>query len=270
MRLRLIALCALAGLLPAAAVADPTVEISSRGEKIRAVLLKPDNPKGSVILFAGGNGRLDITAGGDITKLRFNQLVRTRALYAQAGYVTLVPDIAPSFKSGANGVVQRYRASRGFAQDIGAMVKYLRGVAPKPVVAVGTSRGSLSVANGVAKLKSDQNARPDAAVLTAAFTKVGAGVQGLTIWKLANGDAHQLDVPTLLVWHVADTCQHTAASTVGPFRTWYQSGGRKLAEKSFSGGLPAKSEPCEARSPHGFYGLDPNVVGAITGWIGSL
>jgi hypothetical protein len=270
MRLRLIALCALAGLIPAAAAADPMVEISSRGEKIRAVLLKPDNPKGSVILFAGANGRLDITAGGEITKLRFNQLVRTRELYAQAGYATLVPDIAPSFKVGANNVVDLYRASRGFAQDVGAMVKYLRGVVPKPVVVVGTSRGSLSVANGVAKLRSEQDGRPDAAVLTSAFMRVGAGVEGLTIWKIASGNARSLDVPTLLVWHVNDTCQHTAASSVGPFRTWYQGSGRKLAERSFSGGLPAESEPCEARSPHGFWGLDPEVVGAITGWIGSL
>jgi len=145
------------------------VEISSGGEKIRAVPLKPAKPKGSVILFAGANGRLDITAAGDITKLRFNQLVRT-----------------------------------------------------------------------------------------------------LTIWKIANGNARQLDVPTLLVGHVADTCPHTSAATVPAFRTWYQSGGRRLAEQSFSGGLPAESEPCETRSPHGFWGLDPAVAGAITGWIGEL
>src|SRR5215470_5503868 len=95
----IIAVCALAALVPARAVADPVVEIASRGEKVRTVLLKPANPRGSVILFAGGNGRLDISTDGEIAKLRFNQLVRTRALYARAGYATLVPDIAPSFKA---------------------------------------------------------------------------------------------------------------------------------------------------------------------------
>src|SRR5262249_59254127 len=135
----MLALGALAGLVPLQAAADPIVEIESRGQKVRAVLLKPANPKGAVILFAGGDGRLDITPAGDITKLRFNQLVRTRALYASAGYVTLVPDIAPSFKVGAAGVVDLYRASRAFAQDTGAMVKYLRGIVAKPVFAVGTT-----------------------------------------------------------------------------------------------------------------------------------
>jgi hypothetical protein len=264
------ALSLLAALVPVRAAADPVVEIESRGQKVRAVILNPANPKGAVILFAGANGRLDITPGGEITKLRFNQLVRTRSLYASAGYVTLVPDIAPSFKVGASGVVDLYRASRAFAQDIGAMVKYLRGLVPKPIVAVGTSRGSLSVANAVAKLKGEGDQRPDAAVLTSAFLKVGAQVPDLTVFKIANGNARALDVPTMLVWHVADTCPHTSPTTVPPFRAWYQSSGRKLAEKSFSGGLPPKSEPCEAFAPHGFYGLDPEVVGAITGFVSGL
>jgi len=268
MHFRLIAV--LVALCGSPAWADPVVEIESRGQKVRAVLLKPANPKGAVILLAGGDGRLDITPGGEITKLRFNQLVRTRALYEHSGYVTLVPDIAPGFKVGASGVVEQYRASRGFAQDIGAMVKYLRGIVPKPIVAVGTSRGSLSVANAVAKLKGDGNQRPDAAVLTSAFLKVGAQVPDLTVFKIANGNARALDVPTMLVWHVADTCPHTSAATVPPFRAWYQTSGRKLAEKSFSGGLPPKSEPCEAFAPHGFYGLDPEVAGAIAGFVGGL
>ena len=270
MRCLIFALGLLAALVPVPAAADPVVEIESRGQKVRAVLLKPANPKGAVILLAGGDGRLDITPGGEITKLRFNQLVRTRELYAQAGYATLVPDIAPSFKVGASGVVDLYRASRAFAQDVGAMVKYLRGIVSKPIVAVGTSRGSLSVANAVAKLKGDGNQRPDAAVLTSAFLKVGAQVQGLSVFKIANGNARALDVPTMLVWHVADTCPHTSAATVPPFRAWYQTSGRKLAEKSFSGGLPPKSEPCEAFAPHGFYGLDPEVAGAIAGFVGGL
>jgi dienelactone hydrolase len=269
MRLLLLLAC-IACLFTDFALADPVVEIESRGQKVRAVLLKPANPKGAVILFAGGDGRLDITPDGEITKLRFNQLVRTRALYERSGYVTLVPDIAPGFKVGASGVADLYRASRAYAQDIGAMVKYLRGITPRPIVAVGTSRGSLSVANAVAKLKGDGNQRPDAAVLTSAFLNVGASAPGPTIWKIASGNAQALDVPTMLAWHVADTCPYTSAATVPAFGAWYQGSGRKLMEKSFSGGRPAESEPCEAFAPHGFYGLDPEVAGAIAGFVAGL
>ncbi len=126
MRMFALALCGLLTLSTAAA-ADPTVNINSRGQNIRVVLLKPSTAAvGSVILLAGGNGRLDITAGGEITKLTGNQLVRTRAKYRAKGYYTLVPDLAPDMKVGSDDVVSGYRVSLNYAKDIGAMVKYLR------------------------------------------------------------------------------------------------------------------------------------------------
>src|SRR5262249_36827822 len=50
------------------------------------------NPVGSIILTAGGDGSLGITANGDITRLRGNQLIRTRERYAAAGFATLSLD----------------------------------------------------------------------------------------------------------------------------------------------------------------------------------
>src|SRR5262245_7364044 len=105
MRIVALALGALMG-LTATAVADPVVTVNPRGEKIRAVVRKHQGaPKGAVILLAGGNGRLDITANGTIAKLSGNQLVRTRALYRVRGYDTLVPDLAPDMKVGSDGVL---------------------------------------------------------------------------------------------------------------------------------------------------------------------
>src|SRR5438445_11808522 len=102
-RLRLLLIC-IACLLTDFALADPVVEIESRGQRVRAVLLKPANPRGAVILLAGGDGRLDITPAGEITKLRFNQLVPTRALYQRSGYVTPVPRTAPGITAGGSAV----------------------------------------------------------------------------------------------------------------------------------------------------------------------
>ena len=102
----------------ALARADQVLEGDSRGQKIRALLLKPENPVGSVILLAGGHGRLDLGADGRIGWGAGNQLVRTRAAYARAGYLTLVPDIAPDLKT-ATGVLDRYRYGAPHARDIG-------------------------------------------------------------------------------------------------------------------------------------------------------
>src|SRR5262245_47710656 len=81
--------------------AEEVIEIlTPRGPKVRALLLKPGARLGSVILLAGGHGNLALGANGKIGWGAGNQLVRTRAGYAEAGFVTLVPDIAPDLKKG--------------------------------------------------------------------------------------------------------------------------------------------------------------------------
>ena len=51
---------------PALAQADAVVDIGSRGQKIRALVLQPSNPTGSVVLLAGGHGKLDLDPAGKI------------------------------------------------------------------------------------------------------------------------------------------------------------------------------------------------------------
>jgi len=268
MRIFALALCGVFSLSTAAA-ADPIVNIASRGQSIRAVLLKHQGtPKGSVILLAGGNGRLDITAAGQITKLTGNQLVRTRAMYRAKGYDTLVPDLAPDMKVGADDVAPGYRVSMNYAKDIGAMVKYLREEGTEPVVVIGTSRGSGGAANSVAKLINAR--RPDAVIYTSAFLKLDCS-DIINLWCLTNNQPQLLKLPTLVMWHVDDQCFATPPAAVPPFKTWWQQGTHLvLARKSFSGGLPPESSPCEAKSQHGFWGLDQKVVNAATDWIAGL
>jgi dienelactone hydrolase len=254
------------------ASAETYVEIASRGTRIPALLLKPEREaKAAVILFAGGHGRLDIGADGTIGQLRGNQLVRTRELYRKAGLLTLVPDLAPDMKQGASGVLNRYRASKAYADDMGAMVAWLRALGTTRVVVVGTSRGSLSIANGVSRLAGAGSRRPDAQVMTSGFWKVGPSAPGFTIWKLAGGgNAKSMNLPTLLVWHKDDECAYTLPADVPAFRRWLAGGGASVAVKEFSGGPPAESDVCQARAPHGFLGLDPEVVTAISEWVGQL
>ena len=147
---------ALLVLTPAATfAAEQVVEIATRpGQQVRALLIKPEKPVGSVILLAGGHGNLAISPAGQIGWGRDNQLVRSRAAYANAGFATLLPDIAADLKEG-NSARARYRWSEEFARDIGALVAHLRGLAP-PVYLVGTSRAALSVANAAVRLSGAQ------------------------------------------------------------------------------------------------------------------
>jgi dienelactone hydrolase len=248
---------------PALAQDEKVVEIGSRGQKIRALLIEPASPLGSVILLAGGHGKLDITPQGTIRELAKNQLVRTRAAYAKAGYAVLVPDIAPDLKA-PSGVVNGYRNSASYAKDLGAAVEFMRKI-KNPVVMVGTSRGSLSVANALVHLK-DRPQRPDAAVITSGFLAPSGKFEVRTF---AGNNPAAYSLPMLVVHHRKDGCEHTLPSNVEPFKVWYEKSGRKLDVIWMEGGLPPKSDACNALSPHGFYGLDDQVVAKITSWIKS-
>ena len=250
-------------------VSASVITINSRGQSIPAILLKPaGTPKGAVILFAGDNGRLDIQPDGTIRFLQQNFLVRARALFARAGYATLLPDLARDMKKGDDDVVANYRGSLEYAEDINAMVRYMRTQTARKVWTIGTSRGTLSVANYVARYWTPrERADPDGQIYTSGFWKLSN--EGFTIWRLANHDARKLKLPTLLVVHEQDVCPDTnPTDLLDAFESWLRSGGATVSVMKFTGGKPPQSGPCDALSPHGFYGLDAEVVKRMSGWIG--
>ena len=247
---------------PALAQTESVIEVSSRGQKVRALLLHPANPVGSVILLAGGHGKLDLGADGKIGWGVGNQLVRTRAAYAQAGFVTLVPDIAPDLKT-PNGVVSYYRIGAPHARDTGAFVSHLRAL-KQPVIVVGTSRGAISAANAVAKLSGMP--RPDAMVLTAPMLMT-VEAKTPSAQQAAGNDPKRLQIPSLVVGHKKDRCRWTLPASIGAFKAWYERGGGRKLDVVMLDGPEGTGDPCEARAAHGFSGIDGEVVATVGGWI---
>ncbi len=193
-----------------------------------ALLDKPGRAAGSIILIPGGDGVLGITPDGSITRLRGNQLVRTRRSYVTSGFATLTID---------QGV------------DLGAAVQYMRGIA-SPVVVVGTSRGTLRAAAFVAGASGAS--RPDGLVLTSGFYGTGQSVQS------SAGSPDRLP-PTLVVHHRKDSCRLTAATDVPAMQQW---GGSRVRVAWLDGGRES-GPPCEAGGHHGFAGIDGQVVAAV-------
>jgi hypothetical protein len=218
----------LVGLFSGSAFADETVSIGGS----RAVLIKPSAPRASVILMPGGDGRINAGDHGDIHALAFNQLVRTRHAYAARGLAVLVVD-ADTPLDGA--------------------VRYMAAI-KRPVTVIGTSRGTLRAAEGVAR-----GARPDALVLTSGFLSAESG-GGPNIMSILGSPA---SLPrTLVIHHRQDGCRRTLPAGVEPFIKW--SAGRARASW-VSGGIN-EGDPCEARAHHGFNGLDGQVVGLAAGF----
>ncbi len=261
MRIAVAAILLLAWAQSAWAQSERVVDIPSRGEAIRALLLQPAQPTGSVILLAGGAGRLDIGSDGSVAALRGNQLVRTRAAYAAAGLATLVPDVAPGHKT-SDGVARGYRWSAEHGRDLAALVAFMRTIRP-PVVVVGTSRGAVSA--GALLREADGAGRPDGMVLTAPMLMPTAERQP-SFHDAIGGTPDRARLPLLVVGHVRDACRVTTPASIVTFRAWH--GGP--VDVVMLDGPDGTGDPCEARSAHGFAGIDSDVVATVTRWIARL
>ncbi|HZT47687.1 MAG TPA: hypothetical protein VFA64_06915 [Hyphomicrobiaceae bacterium] len=254
-------LALLVGTLAAGPVrAEEVVEVPTRpGQVVRALLIAPPSAKGAVILLAGGHGNLRLSRDGAIGWGRRNLLVRSRGLFADAGYVTLVPDMAADLEG-----TPLYRATLAHAQDIGFLVRHLRSMAGS-VYLVGISRAALSVAKAASRLAGA--AAPDAIVIASG--------------QLMHVDRSQPSVetdipqiarirqPTLLVAHRQDVCAYSMPSSAAGFRALL-TGAQRADVAVLSGGLSGDGEPCGPDSAHGFLGMDGEVVDAITRWLEAL
>ena len=236
------------------------VETPSRGVMLRALVIEPANPVGSVILLAGGHGNLALGKDGSIGWGSGNQLVRTRRDYARAGFVTIVPDASPDMKQGG-GVKSGYRWSSEFATDIGAWVKHARG-RKAPVHLVGTSRAALTVAKVGTQVTGE--GRPDTLTITAGMIVHVTNDQPSAERNV--GNLGRITQPTLLLWHAKDACAYTPASSAERAKKAL-SGASKVDVVLLSGGSAGSGNPCEAKSHHGFLGIDDEVVRTVTAWL---
>jgi len=256
---RVLAVLLLAVALPASATraADEEVRtIPARpGVTESFLLLRPPSPPvASVILLAGGDGDLALTAEG-IRQLQGNFLVRTRTRWVREGFLVAVLDRPSDRKNG----LWNFRTTSEHAADVKQAIAAMREIAPVPVWLVGTSMGSLSAANAAARLP---EGGPDGIVLTSSVTETSKASYETT----RHAGLGDIRVPTLVVHHKDDTCR---ASPYSGAEDIMKALGRAPVKElmTFEGGSPAISPPCEARSPHGYLGIEATVVSAIGAWI---
>ena len=213
----------------------------------------PVTPLASVVLFAGGNGLLNLGAGRP--GLGGNFLVRNRGRFAGHGLLVAVIDTPSDRPAGLDG----FRTSVAHAEDVRAVVAALRQEAAVPVWLVGTSMGTVSAASAAARLTAGG---PDGLVLTSTVTRQGRERPESV------GDVRMkaIRIPTLIVHHRDDKCRSTPhADSAALLRDLTAAPRRELL--TFDGGDSPQSGPCEPRAAHGFFGLDAEVVGAIASWV---
>jgi hypothetical protein len=254
--LRSLRLFALLALLPAAALASEVSvkDIPTRaGVTQRVLLIKPEKPVASVVLFAGGSGLVAIGADGRPGR-GGNFLVRSREHFAREQLLVAVVD-APSDRIDGPAL-DFFRQSAEHAHDIAQVIALLRLEAKVPVWLVGTSRGTTSVANVAIRLRENG---PDGVVFTASM--VGADRERLPAMAIDT-----IRVPVLVVHHEEDQCKYCLYSDVPGLMTGLK-GAPKLELIAFKGGGPVRGDPCLAFHYHGFVGIEEQLVRRIADWI---
>lgn len=254
-------------LLPVAAASPAPAQKASlvsietpRGVKQKFIIIKPDKPVASVILFAGGHGALRLNGASSMGWGKGNFLVRSRDQFAAHNLMVAVID-APSDQQGGMNAI--FRMSGQHAQDIGAVAAYLKAQAAVPVWLVGTSMGTFSAAGGAIASKG-----VDGMVLTSTITR------SQPHWKIAHSHPGgvasmplgKITVPALIVSHKKDGCNITPAADAPKLRKALNSA-KTVDVVLLDGGSPPRSEPCQAYSQHGFLGIEDKAVDVIAKFV---
>ena len=158
--------------------------------------------------------------------------------------------------------------SHDHAQDIKAVVAYLKKAANIPVWLVGTSWGTISATNGATRIKEGI----DGLVLTSTMTRAHEKWPRLQKKIYREGvlsmGLERIAVPTLIVSHKEDQCFGTPAEDAPRIKQGLVNSPR--AEILYvTGGKEPLSDPCNPLCPHGFYGIEEQVVSAIADFIKS-
>lgn len=217
----------------------------------------PENPQAVAVLFPGAVGLIHLRKEGN--QLKFdtgNFLVRTRVEFIKRGVVAAIID-APSDRQSASGMSDEFRFSEQHFTDISAVVEDLNKRFPSvPLFLIGTSRGTVSAAPLAVKF----GQKIAGVVLTSTFfrqtgrqaTDPGPG--------LSRFDFKTIKIPLLFVHHIKDGCVVTPYDDAVRLSKDYPL-------ISVFGGLPPKSDECDALSAHGYYGKESETVEEIVNWM---
>jgi hypothetical protein len=221
------------------------------GETQRLLYVVPAKPRATLLMFPGGEGNLDIYKNGGI-KNDHNFVVRTRAQWVEKGYAVLIPD------SIDHDNLRGLRSSSEYAELIKEIVRFAHRNTDVPIFLLGTSQGSIAAMNGAAHLTEGQIA---GVILTESVSVLGGSHE-----TVFDADPQRVIVPALVVANRDDTCK-VAPPTMAPKIAEAMSHSSDVKIIYVSGGTQKTENPCGSLTPHGYYGIEQEVVDKIATWV---
>lgn len=218
---------------------------------VRAIVTTPEKPIGQVILLPGGGGDIGLSPSGQIAapQMADNFTVRTRSMYADAGFTTIVLDTALDVINlmRSKDAVEKNRA------DVLAVAATLRKESNLPLWLIGTSASSWRLAVMAPKLQSDAGI-------------AGVVLTSTVVWapEVMINALEKITVPVLVVHHREDACQYCKPDALKPLIDALKTPVKKVV---WIEGGSSRGDPCHEWGYHGFNGKEAETVGAILTWM---
>lgn len=228
-------------------VAD--LELEDGGSQ-RVLYAAPEKPRAALIMLPGASGIVEIGMDGTIRRMRENFLLRTLPLWQAQGFAV----VALSPPNGMSLLGHRHTAA--YAATIGQAVDFVRSRADLPVWLIGTSQGATAAVGGGARL----GGKLAGIVVASAVT--GRSSSGETLFDSEPG---LVAVPALIVANTGDACPASPPGDASKIADALAKAPRK--EVVYMQSTALEGQPCEGKSPHGYFGIEAATVQRIAEWI---
>jgi len=227
-------------------------------EHQRILYVAPAHPEAAIVMLPGGSGDVGIERSGDLHH-DDNFVIRTRDLWVARGYAVIIPDALDQEN------MRGLRSSPEYAAVVDALVQFARtqiSAGPDPrrgrVFLLGTSQGSIAAMNGAAHARPGQLA---GVVLTESVSRLGGSHE--TVFDADPADVH---IPALVVANHDDACD-VAPPSDAPKIARSLTNSPDVRVLYVSGGTSRSRKACGSLTPHGYYGIEQQVVTQIADWM---
>jgi hypothetical protein len=241
---------------PESAAPETVLNVPVGAHELQRILcVEPARASGAIVMMPGGSGEVGLEPSAD---LRHNQnfVIRTRSLWAARGYVVIIPDALD--RQDLRGL----RASPEYAAVVDALVEFAHTrISGGPVFLLGTSQGSIAAMNGAAHARPGQLA---GVVLTESVSRPGASHE-----TVFDADPAGVRIPALVVANRDDAC-NVAPPSDAPRIASSMGNSPAVRVLYVSGGISRAARACAALTPHGYYGIEQQVVAQIAEWMQAL
>jgi hypothetical protein len=253
---------------PDESLSSELIKLKTRlGVTQKFLLIKSKNPIATVVLLEGGPGILKLSSfmGKPLIERSKGFLARSRKEFVKHGFMVALLD-APSDRA-SEGMTPTFRIGNEYAQDMKAVVSYLKQEENIPLWLVGMSLGSFSAPNGAIRIKEGVDGLILASSVSSAPKRreiAGTHPNGILDMDLA-----RITVPTLITAHKNDKCKGSSPSGAPKIKKALINA--PVAEiKYFTGSKLSLTWECGPLSPHGYYGIEDQIISAIAEFIKSV